>query len=286
MIPDERTAARFEVKVAGTTVPAYCSGRTEDPAVVLAIPCGYPAELCAEWMRALSADHFVLTWETRGMFGAELAPEAFDELGSSVEDQAEDLWAVVDAAGAGPAHLMGLCGGAVVAARAAALREDAVASLSLWHGDYSGSIGTVTDHQRNFKALLEIAACGREIAALIRESLMSTALEGLPADLAGLLASPYDSDERFFRYAVLVAATMTVDIAGALEGIRAPALVITSGDDRTAHPDGSAWAARLLQEAHLRVRAGGDHLSAFEADAECRRFLTEFLSEHPHPPKG
>jgi 3-oxoadipate enol-lactonase len=283
---DDDATARFEVKVSGTTVPAFGCGRTEDPAVVLAIPCGYPADLCAEWMRVLSADHYVVTWETRGMFGGDLALEAFDALGTAVDDQAEDLWAVLDAAGVERAHLMGLCGGAVIAARAAALRQGAVTSLSLWHGDYSGTVGTVTDHQRNFKALLEIAACGRDVAALIRESLMSTALDGLPADLAALLASPYETDERFYRYAVLVAATMSVDIEGTIAGIDVPALVVTSGDDRTAHPDGSGWAARTLPNARLRVRGGGDHLSAFEADAECRAFLADFFNEDSHRPRG
>lgn len=283
---DDQGAARFDVAIPGAAVPAFGRGRAGDPAVALAIPCGYPADLCAEWMRVLSADHYVVTWETRGMFGPELSPDAFDALGSSVEEQAADLWAVLDAAGVEHAHLMGLCGGAVVAARAAALRPAGAASLSLWHGDFSGTVGTVTDHQRNFKALLEIAASGRDMAKLIRESLMDLALGGLPADLAGLLASPYESDERFYRYAVLVAATMTADVADTLARISAPTLVVTSGDDRTAHPDGSEWAARKLPNARLRVRGGGDHLSAFEADAECRAFLAEFLGEDSNRPRG
>lgn len=276
---------RFEVKVTGTTIPAYSRGRADAPAIVLAVPCGYPAVLCAAWMRALSTDHFVVTWETRGMFGNELTPEEFEALGGSVSAQAEDLWAVLDEAGVERAHLMGLCGGAVIAAQAALLRERAVASLSLWHGDFSGSVGVLTDHQRNFKALLEIAACGRDVAALVRESLMSVALDGLPAELSRLLASPYESDERFYRYAVLVAATMNTDMGETLSRVTAPALVVTSGDDRTAHPDGSAWAARTLPNAYLRERGGGDHLSAFAADAECRRLLAEFLDENPLRPR-
>ncbi|GAB3227120.1 hypothetical protein GCM10027447_17920 [Glycomyces halotolerans] len=276
---------RFEVKVSGTTVPAYGRGSADGPAVVLVVPCGYPAELCEAWMRVLASDRLALTWETRGMFGGDLAPDEFDALGCSVDDQAEDLWAVLDAAGVERAHLMGLCGGAVIAARAAGLRLDAVESLSLWHGDFSGSLGVLTEHQRNFKALLEMAASSRDDAALIRESLMSLALDGLPAGTARLLASPYGSDERFYRYAVLVEATMTADIGVLLPRLTVPAMLVTSDDDHTAHPDGSRWAARALPNARLRMRGGGDHLSAFAADAECRRLLADFLNENARRPR-
>lgn len=285
MTGDDGGVRRFEVKVSGATVPAYTRGSADAPAVVLVLPCGYPADLCDAWMRVLAADRFAVTWETRGMFGGDLAAEEFDALDCSVAGQAADLWAVLDAVGVEQAHLMGLCGGAVVAARAVGLRERAVESLSLWHGDFSGSLDALTDHQRNFKALLEMAASSRDDAALIRETLMSLALDGLPDGMAGLLASPYTTDERFYRYAVLVEATMTTDIGGLLPRITAPAMLVTSDDDRTAHPDGSRWAARSLPNARLRQRGGGDHLSAFAADAECRRLLAGFLNENTRRPR-
>lgn len=262
---------------AGATLRGYSAGQPGSPAVVLASACGMPAGLCEPWMRELARDHRVVTWETRGLFGDLGDGGAFDALPADVDAQAADLLAVMDHYDLASAHLMGLCGGAVIALRAAARQPARAASLSLWHGDYSGTPGPMTGHQENLRALLAMAVQSREDAAMINSALAESARAGLPAEVADLVSHPYSTDELFYRYSALTLPTMTEDVTPALPAVRVPALVVTSEDDHTAHPDGSHRIAAALPDAVLRVEPHGDHISVFGADPRLRRILTDFL---------
>lgn len=59
-----------------------------------------------------------------------------DEFRVDVDAQAADLFAVMDHHDVTAAHVVGLCGGAVIALAAAAVRPERVTSPSLWHGDH------------------------------------------------------------------------------------------------------------------------------------------------------
>jgi len=263
----------------GARLRSYAAGPAGRPVIVIASACGMPVQLCEHWLSFLAADYRVLTWETRGLFGDLGGPAAFDQLGHGLADQAADLLAVMDHHGAGDAHLMGLCGGAVIALRAAADQPERAASLSLWHGDFSGSPGPITSHQENLKALMAIASQSREDATAINAALSQAATAEVPPELADLVSYPYRNPELFYRYCVLTGATMSTDLSGVLSGLGQPTLVVTSEDDRTAHPGGSHGVARALPRAVLKVEPHGDHLSAFGAGDRLRHLMASFLTE-------
>ncbi|GIJ54813.1 alpha/beta fold hydrolase [Virgisporangium aurantiacum] len=263
----------------GARLRTYAAGRPGAPAVVLASACGMPAQLCEHWMRFLGRDHHVLTWETRGLFGDLGTPADFDALGHGVDAQARDLLAVLDHHGVPTAHVMGLCGGAVVALRAAGLAPHRISALSLWHGDYElGPAVPKTSHQQNLKALMAMAARGRTDAAAITTALAGSAMSTVPADVAHLVVYPYVTAELFYRYCVLTGAIMAHDVAALLDAVRQPAFVVTSGDDTTAHPAGSHHVAGALVAGHLTVEPHGDHISVFGANERLTRLMTDLLT--------
>lgn len=266
-----------DVVADGARLRSYAAGATEQPAIVLALACGMPAPLCEPWMRSLAHACRVVTWETRGLFG-ELDDAAFDRLSHGVDAQARDLIAVMDHHGIARAHVMGMCGGAVIAVKAAASHPDRIGSLSLWHGDFSGSPGPTTMHQQNLKALMAMAVTRRVDAAAIWSTLVNSAMSAVPPDLAHLVTYPYVTPELFYRYCVLTLATMTTDVSADLRSLSQPALVVTSADDRTAHPAGSRAAAAALRRAALRVEPHGDHISAFGAGDRLEELLSGFLA--------
>lgn len=261
----------------GSTLPVYTAGHPDSPAVVVALACGMPVELSQRWLEFLAPDHFVLTWETRGMFTDLDRPADFDARGTSLADQAGDLIAVLDHYEVPSAHLMGMCGGAVVALWAAA-QSDRARSLSLWHGDYSGSRWPTTEHQDNLKALLDMAAQSRADAAAINLALADSTSVDLAPELRELVSYPYQTDELFYRYACLVGPTMTTDTEWLLSTVRQRCLVVTSEDDHTAHPAGSQAVAAELPNASLLVEPHGDHLSVFAAADPLRKALADFLA--------
>ncbi|RCG27058.1 alpha/beta hydrolase [Sphaerisporangium album] len=268
----------------GPPLVAYSAGTRGAPAVVIISPCGMPARLAERWMRFLARDHHVLTWESRGLFGA---AEDAAMPPAEVEAQAGDLLAVMDHFGVGRAHLMCLCGGAVIGL-AAAHRDAAggsaarVGSLSLWHGDFAGvAAAEKTSHQQNLAALMKMGAEGPDRAAAIHPVLCQTMLSAVPPDLAHLVVYPYATAGLLFRYCRLNGTIMETDVTPWLEELRLPVLVVTSTDDRTAHPDGSKVVARTLPDATLHVRQHGDHISLFKGDADLMCLVGDFIDSLP-----
>ncbi|WP_405847046.1 alpha/beta fold hydrolase [Streptomyces sp. NBC_01518] len=268
----------------GVALRVRSAGEPGRPAVLIASACGMPAELCDAWLRFLAPEHHVLTWETRGLFGGPRGagedPEAFDGMGHGVVDQIGDILAVLDHHQVSRTHVMGLCGGAVLALRLAAEHADRVASISLWHGDFDlGADSPKTSHQRNLQALMEIAAENRRSAAMVHATVPRNATADLPADLTELVVHPFLDAETFYRYSLLNGALMAEDIRTALPRIEAPTLIVTSEDDRTAHPAGSRAVAAALPGSRLHVAPAGDHLSVFAAEDALTTVAAEFLAD-------
>lgn len=260
----------------GAPVRAYASGEQSDQAVVLVSACGMPAKLCDRWLDFLGKKHFAITWESRGLFEE---PNDFDALRYDVAAQAEDLFAVMDHFGVKTAHLMGLCGGAVIALKAAAARPARVSSMSLWHGDFDlGATSPKTTHQRNLKALIDMAAAGRAQAASIHKLFEQSILMNVRADLAHLILYPYATAELLFRYGKLNGSIMNTDVSSLLDSVAQRTLVVTSEDDSTAHPDGSIRVAEGLSNAILHIEPHGDHLSLFDAQPHITALAARFIS--------
>lgn len=274
----------FVTGAGGVPLRVVSAGDPGRRAVLIASACGMPAELCEAWMRVLARDHHVVTWETRGLSGGSdggcANAEDFDAMGHQIADQVGDLVMILDHYQLRSVHVMGLCDGAVLALRTAALHPDRVASLSLWHGDYELGPGTPkSSHQRNLRALIEIAAESRQSAAMVHGVLPQNATAGLPPDIAALVLRPYRDVETFYRYSRLSGALMSQDIRDTFTRVDVPTLVVTSEDDHTTHPAGSRAVAAALTLSRLHVEPHGDHISVFSAGDALTRVATRFLTE-------
>ena len=258
----------------GVELTTYAAGDPGDPAIVLAPACGMPARLCENWIRHLSRRFHVLTWETRGLFGA--APGAFDGA-VDMAAQTDDLLTVLEHHEVAGAHVAGLCGGSSIALAAAHRSPALIGSLSLWHGGYDlGDAVARTDHHRNLKALTAMVVQGRVSAAAVHASLSEAALSGVPAGLAHLVLYPYTTPELLHLYCRLNGAIMDADVHQFLSADIPRTLLVTSADDRTAHPAGSHYVADRLPAAELLVRPSGDHLSLFRAGPELLEIAASF----------
>ncbi|MFG3016312.1 alpha/beta fold hydrolase [Streptomyces cinerochromogenes] len=264
----------------GTPLRCWSAGPADAPAVVLVTACGMPAGLAAGWMRALAGPFRVVTWESRGMFAEPGGHRPAPLAGYDVASQAGDLTAVLDALDIPGAHVMGLCGGAVVALAAAATAGPRVGSLSLWHGDYDlRDAAPRTEHQRDMQAMMAMAARSEEKATGVHRLMRRpVVLDSMRPDIAHHLIYPYATPLLLHRYGLLNGAIMSHDSRPYLSAAQ-PALVVTSRDDITAHPGGSQYVAARLPRARLVTRPSGDHLTAFDAGPEVVRIAERFLSD-------
>jgi pimeloyl-ACP methyl ester carboxylesterase len=244
-------------------------------AVVLVSACGMPAKLCERWMRFLGENHFVITWESRLLFEDLTAGQ---EWAYDVDAHVADLFAVMDHFGVQQAHLMGLCGGAVVAVAAAAKRRDRVRSLSLWHGDYElGSACPKTKHQKDLQALMAVVASSQLQADQIHQMFSHNILKNFRKDLAHIVLYPYANSQLLHRYGRSNGNIMQTNVSSLLSQVRQPSLVVTSDDDNTAHPAGSMFVAERLANAQLQMERHGDHLSLFDARSHVTEAASRFL---------
>jgi pimeloyl-ACP methyl ester carboxylesterase len=284
--PIERAAARARDQAPrvvrintrdGLTLDAFTAGDRARPAVMLVPPCGMPVELSRRWLRALGTEYFVMTWQTRGLFswrdpGAGMA--------SDVAAQAEDLLAVMGALDVPACHLMGFCGGAVIAIEAAYRYPERFRSMSLWHGDYDFGAGSAkTDHQRDVQALMEMGAASLAKASSYQKLMhRPAALATIPERVAPLVIYPYVTPVLFHHYCRLNLAIMSCNITDLLGRIPHPTLVVTSRTDTTAHPEGSHRVARELSRARLVEEPSGDHLSVFDTSPRLTQLAVDFMA--------
>lgn len=260
----------------GAPLRAYASGKPGGKAIVIVLPCGMPAQLCDRWLEFLGKDYFTITWESRALFAE---PDNFDALNCDVATQAQDLFAVMDHFEVQAAHVMGLCGGASIAIKAAAAQPERVSSLSLWHGDFNLGVNSPqTTHQRHLRALMSIGSASRAQAASLHKLFQQSMMIDVRADLAHVVLYPYAAPEVLFRYAKLNGSIMHTDISDCLARVTQPALVVTSEADHTTHPEGSIRVAKALPHATLRIEPAGDHLSLFDAEPHITALAADFIA--------
>jgi pimeloyl-ACP methyl ester carboxylesterase len=267
--------------VDGVPLDVWAAGAGPET-VVLVPACGMPAVLAERWVRFFAGRRRVLTWGSRGLFGA--AAGTAEEYPMDIGAQASDLFTVMDQHGVEKAHVVGLCGGAAIALVAAAERPSRISSLSLWHGAYGfGEDYPKTSHQRGLIELMKVAARGKGGARAVHAAFCRAVLTSAPADVAHLVLYPYASPELLFRYCRLNLGITETDIEPYLPGVPQPVLVMTSHDDDIAHPEGSQRVAAGLPRGQLRIEPHGDHISLFAGQDSLLRVAEDFLTRHPAP---
>ncbi|KVM68316.1 hypothetical protein WJ60_12230 [Burkholderia ubonensis] len=264
----------------GVPLPVVQAGQSNPthPVLLIGAP-GMPAELTAGWLRGLGATRPLASWETRGMFGS--LDRRVD--GLAIDDQVGDAAAVLDDAGWDDAHVVGICGGAMLALAFAARHPRRARTLALWFGDLDlGADAPKTEHQRNLQALMEMVTSNQVSAQALRGVLVGFMARLSDPDLAPLVLYPFANDALLERYCRMNHPIMSTDCRPYLARITAPCLVGYGEHDTTTHPEGSRTLAGLLG-AELVAIPGAVHLDGMRGDpADLARVLSFQRRHDPH----
>ncbi|MCW5321953.1 hypothetical protein D8B23_16910 [Verminephrobacter aporrectodeae subsp. tuberculatae] len=256
----------------GVPLPVFHAGQLNaaHPVLLIGAP-GMPAELTAGWLRGFGASRPVASWETRGMFGS--LDRRVD--GLAIDDQVGDAAAVLDDAGWDDAHVVGICGGAMLALAFAARHPRRARTVTLWFGDLDlGAAALKTDHQRNLQALMEMVTSNQVSAQALRGVLVGFMAGLSDPDLAPLVLYPFANDMLLERYCRMNHPIMSTDCRPYLARITAPCLVGYGEHDTTTHPEGSRTLAGLLG-AELVTIPGASHLDGMRGHpADLARVLS------------
>ena len=261
----------------GFYLNVYTCGLQNRPPVVLVSACGMPVELSEKWIRVLSKHFFVITWETRGLFG--WGGEGVPKVNISVDSQVSDLITILDELKISQAHLLGFCGGAVIALKAAEIQSELFPSLSVWHGDFDfANKCPKTTHQNDVEALMHIAGESISMAESYQKLFYRpSVLKSMPVHTAHLVMYPYACAKLFHLYSKLNGAIMGTDISEVIPNVSQPVLIVTSKDDNTAHPEGSRKLFQYLSNSTLVEEPCGDHLSLFDAKDNMTDLAVSFI---------
>lgn len=267
-------------RIAAEGLPAFdtfCAGPEGADAVVLILPSGVPAALFGPWLRELSTDHQVITYENPYLFGP------WRTLGTPEGDFAAEttlVGALLREYGLERAHLVGICGGAPVALAVAAEFADQVETLTVLHPDLNFGEGTMrTPFQKQFQSVLAGAASGprraRETLSLFLDPNM---LLGIDPRLAPFILYPYSDVELFHRYALQNHALMTYDANEAARRIGQRVLIATSRTDRMTHPETARHFGSLVAgEVTVCERESGTHHDILIPGPEVYAMLRSFI---------
>jgi pimeloyl-ACP methyl ester carboxylesterase len=274
----------------GTRIAWSEEGRGEPP-VVLTDGIGCAGFVWRHLAPELARSHRVLHWNYRG-HGRSEPPR--DERRVSVEDCVDDLVAVLDAAGAGPAILAGHSMGVQVCLEAHRRDPRRVVGLLLVCGSYGRPIDNFHDSPALKIALPFARVAVERFPALARFAFRSV----VPTDLAVRYAMAFEVDRRFVpredveRYLAdlaaidpllfvrMLTAASRHDAYDHLPRVDVPTLVV-AGERDTFTP---MWLSVKMHAAipgsDLLVLPGGTHVGPLEQPELVGLGVQKFLRDH------
>ena len=260
-----------EAVVGGVRIHYEVAG--QGPAVVVTAGQGTGAQARRAWLEGLARSHRVLSYDQRGTGRSEPTRQ-----GQSMQELAEDVLALMDHAGIGRAHVVGVSTGTGKATALAARHPDRVDRLVLaapWtHADAqlqalqamrkAAARTMPPEHYAHFNALLiyppeHLRAHGRRFEALALQA------RSAPQDAPGIAAR--------------LDAILAFDARPLYPLLRCPTLVVGARDDLVMPAWHAQEAARQIPGAQLALLEHGGHLFAETRTQALLDLVLPFLAQ-------
>jgi pimeloyl-ACP methyl ester carboxylesterase len=216
----------------------------------------------------LARRYRVLSYDSRGIGESEIPPGPY-----TVAELAEDAVDVLDAAGAGRAHVIGASLGGMVAQLLAAERPERIDRLVLV-GTTPGGAGAYPLPQQTLALMAEAASLPPEVA--LRRFVENALAPGSPlVDEVFAYRQQHPPDPA--GWAAQAAAGAAWDADGRLAQITAPTLVVAGTADAVVDPRNAQLLADAIPGAQLELIEAAGHLPFWERAEEFAAIVERFL---------
>lgn len=251
-------------------------GPREAPVVTLTHPLGATLALWDEHVAALTKRFRVLRYDVRGHGGSEIPPDPY-----TLEQMADDLFALLDALGIAETHFVGVSMGGLIGMTAALARPSRIASLALC--DTTACYGPTV--RPMWEDRIRVAESLGMTAELVERTMAIWFTEGFRAErpeevgrIAGMLRA---TDPR--GYAAAIRAIGFVDLTERIGAIRCPTLVVVGEQDPGTPPAMARAIHERITGSELLVIPGARHCAVVEAADRFLPALLEFLGGAAQP---
>jgi 3-oxoadipate enol-lactonase len=224
-------------------------------------------------VESLSTRYRCIAYDFLGHGGSSVAVREY-----SLEDEAENMHALMAGWGASPAHVVGLSMGGMVAMRLALAHPEDVRSLSLLD---TSAEEEVEERRPQYEAMAAAAqASGPEsvVGAVAPFMFSQRFLESQPEKVAAFRQQFIASNADGIA-AATKAVTRRTNLLEHISGIRVPALVIVGGEDISTTPDKAQNIVERIAGARLETVAGAGHMTPIEQPERVSQLISEFLTE-------
>ena len=217
----------------------------------------------------LAAELRILAWDAPGYAGSADPEQPLD-----LDGFADAAATVLEQRTTGPAHVLGVSWGGVIAMRLAARRPDLVRSLVL--ADSSRGSGRDAEQAAAMRArAAELADLGpAEFARRRGPRLVSGAA---PAELVDRVIRTMAASVRLPGYGYAAASMADVDLSADLAAVKVPTLVLCGLEDAvTGVAESQALAGGIPDAVFVTIRGAG-HLANQEAPASFNAWLSAYI---------
>lgn len=235
---------------------------------------GYPSDASWRILPALCARHTVVLVDNRGVGRSDVPEDSF-----TIADMAGDAAAVIEAAGLGPAHVVGFSMGGLIAQELALSRPDLVRTLTLGCTSPGGkaAIPLTPEVAKQFAEwgdLPAVAAAWRAARVVYAEKTSQDAIE---ADIDVRMGRP---TSRKGYVAQLTAVATYGGASDRLDDLATPVLVVQGTVDQIVPPENAEVLARALPHADVKMIEGAGHILITDATDELTALILTFLEVH------
>ncbi|WP_312573376.1 alpha/beta hydrolase [Clostridium sp.] len=246
-------------------------------AIIIIPPCAVPIRVFEPMIDEFSKHYFTITFENPYLFHLW---RSLPEPSGNISDEVDYIGAVLKEFNITHAHLVGICGGAPIALAAAEKFGDLIKSIVVCHGDLKfGSDVAQTPFKQQFASYLSGALKNEKKAIDVHTLFLDPSLlHGVSDELGPFIMYPYADFKLFMRYSKLNLALMEFDATKTACNVNQPTLIITSCDDRMAHPEGSYRLHQIILDSELKIKESGSHHDILLENKEIYNNILEFIN--------
>ena len=224
-------------------------------------------------VETLSSRYRCIAYDFLGHGGSSVGAEGY-----SLEDEAENLHALMEQWGASPAHMVGLSMGGMVDMRLALAYPEDVRSLALLDTSAEEEVAERRPQYEGMAAMARAQGPQAVVDAVLPLMFSQAFVQGQPEVYARERQRFVDLNTDGFELATQ-AVTRRTSLLERLSQIKAPTLVIVGSDDISTTPDKAQSIAEAIAGARLETIAGSGHMTAIEQPERISQLLLEFLAQ-------